>query len=802
MPPFSAIHRPLHKEPDWPAPDRRTSKAGRAVFLLDAASSLEMRLLEGWIARRRPDATPPGEIETIPILATRRRRRQPSLARLDAELASGSDPLFVPLRVVWLPKKRDGKRIVRLSDVLSFGDPRDPDRLREHWILRRGRDRCRIVVGDPAPASELRERWRTAGGANRAETTGLAEFVARQAGLALERAERRLSGARYKVPRLVREDILGHPAFQGGLAALARELGRSEASVAREANRDLAEIAATHSPFVIDLVSHLIRLLYSQGYGEALLYDHDQLHEVAALGQRHPVVFLPSHKSNLDHLVLQYALHENGHPPNHTAGGINMNFLPVGPLVRRSGVFFIRRSFRDDAIYKFVLHHYIDYLIEKRFSLEWYLEGGRSRSGKLLPPRFGMLAYVVDAYRRGKSEDVVLIPTSLAYDQISDVGSYSAEQGGAAKKRESFGWFLETIRSQRRRYGNIHIRFGEPIYLSEALGEAGSAAAPQANEEDIAIQKLAFEVSVRINRATPITPTSLVTMALLGVGEQALTKDEICAALANLLFYIRRRNLPVTGAFDLYDPEVALYALDGLVENGIVAHYSEGPESVYRIKPEQQLEAAYYRNTVIHFFVNSSIAELALLEASEAADGQRESAFWDAAMRLRDLLKFEFFFTEKEVFRGELRRELAVQDSSWQQDLEGGSGTCLTLLRTFRPFSAHRVLRPFLEAYRLVGDHLEHWGDDGPFDEARFVGECTGLGRQYHLQHRIKSAASVSQVIIRTALNLAKNRGLLDAAGPDLGTRRHEFATEIRAAIRRVEAIDTLAASRRVGLID
>ncbi len=101
------------------------------------------------------------------------------------------------------------------------------------------------------------------------------------------------------------------------------------------------------------------------------------------------MVFLPSHKSNLDHLVLQYALHENGHPPNHTAGGINMNFFPVGPLVRRSGVFFIRRSFKDNPVYKFVLRQYIDYLIEKRFSLEWYIEGGRSRSGKLLPPSSG-----------------------------------------------------------------------------------------------------------------------------------------------------------------------------------------------------------------------------------------------------------------------------------------------------------------------------------------------------------------------------------------------------------------------------
>jgi glycerol-3-phosphate O-acyltransferase len=793
----AAIREPLHREPDWPLLNGR-----RPVFLLDASSRLERRLLEAWIERGRPAGTPPGDYGAIPILATRRRRRAPTLARLEAHLAVNSDPLLVPLRVAWLAKKRGGRRTVRFSDLLTFGDPRDPDLLREHWILRRGRDRCRIVAGDPAPASELRKRWRTGGGNELAETTGLAEFVARQAGLALERAERRLRGARYKVPRLVREDILGHPSFRGGVSQLARELGQSEAQVAREAARDLEEIAASHSPFVIDLVAHLIRLLYTQGYGKALRYDRDQLRDVEALAQRHPVVFLPSHKSNLDHLVLQYALHENGHPPNHTAGGINMNFFPVGPLVRRSGLFFIRRSFRDDEVYKFVLRHYVDYLIEKRFSLEWYIEGGRSRSGKLLPPRFGLLAYVIDAYRRGKSEEVVLIPTSLAYDQISDVGSYAAEQSGAKKRPESFGWFVGVVRSLRRRYGHVYIGFGEPIFLTKALGEGDPAAAPDPDERNLEVQKLAFEVAVRINRVTPITPTSLVTMALLGGGDRAMSAEEIGTGLANLLLYIRRRNLPTNGEFDLYDPDNALPALSGLVENGVVAEFTDGPEAVYRIKPEQQLDAAYYRNTVIHFFVTSTIAELALLRATEEGEGRTADAFWNAAMELRDLLKFEFFFAEKEAFQGELRRELSIQDSRWQERLGAGPAETLKLLRSFRPFNAHRVLRPFLEAYRLVGDRLEQWDAALPIDEGAFVGDCSGLGRQYHLQQRIRSAASVSQVIIRTALDLAKNRGLLDPAKADLGARRREFAEEIRAAIRRVDAIETLAASRRVGLIE
>jgi glycerol-3-phosphate O-acyltransferase len=302
-------HVSVPDEPAWPAADGR-----RIVFLIDAASPLEHRLLADWIARSRPADATTSSIETIPIPPSRTaRRRGPIDPRLDASLAAGDDALLAPLRVAWQPAQRDGVHAVRLSDLLTFGDPRDPGRLRQAWVKRRHPDRCCIVAGEPAPVSELRERWRRAGGSDAGLTTGLSEFVARQATLALERAERRLRGARYKVPRLVHEDILARPAFRGGLARLARELGRPEDKVAHDASRYLREIAATHSTYVIDLVAHLIRFMYTQGYGEALHYDRAQLEQIYSLAQRYPVVFLPSHKSNLDHLVLQYALHENGH---------------------------------------------------------------------------------------------------------------------------------------------------------------------------------------------------------------------------------------------------------------------------------------------------------------------------------------------------------------------------------------------------------------------------------------------------------------------------------------------------------
>ena len=782
-------------EPEWPA----TADGRRVIFLLDASSRLERRLLETWIARHRPPA--PAGVDVVAIPPSRRRRRGPVDAALDAHLAAGDDPLLAPLRVAWLPEKRDGVHAARLADLFTLGDPRDPGPLRQAHVVRRRPDRCRIVAGEPARASELRERWRRAGGSDVGQTGGLGDYVARQAALALERAERRLRGARYKVPRFVREEIVARPAFRGGVARIAGKLGRDVDTVLVEADRYLGEIAAVHSPHVMDLVANLIRWAYRRGYG-GIHYERSELERIAALGQRHPIVFLPSHKSNLDTLVLKYAMYENELPPPHTAGGINMNFFLGGPLMRRAGIFFIRRSFKDNEVYKFVLRQYIDYLIEKRFTLEWYIEGTRSRSGKLMPPRFGLLAYVVDAYRRAKSEDVILVPVSIVYDQIHDVVSYAAEERGARKEKESFGWAVRFFRALRRRYGNIYIRFGEPLPLAKALGAQDRDAEPQADEQDLELQKLAFEVSARINRVTPITPTSLVTMALLGSGNRALSIEQVMARLRNLLTYVRRRALPTTGPVDLDTEAGVRRALDALVENGVVSVFAGGPEAVYMIGTDKHLIAAYYRNTIIHFFVTGAIAELALLHAAKAGGADGAAAFWDEAMRLRDLLKFEFFFADKDAFREEVRAEVALHDPEWEAHVGRGPEEIQAVLRRFKPFSAHRVLRPFLEAYRVVADALARREAATPVEDEEVLSYALALGKQYELQRRILSPESVSKALFSNALALARNRGLLRPGAPELVERRRAFAAEVADAIRHVDAVDALVAARQAGLIE
>jgi len=199
--------------------------------------------------------------------------------------------------------------------------------------------------------------------------------------------------------------------------------------------------------------------------------------------------------------------------------------------------------------------------------------------------------------------------------------------------------------------------------------------------------------------------------------------------------------------------------------------------------------------------VNGSIAELALLRAAEVDVPDRRKEFWDEAMRLRDLLKFEFFFPEKEAFRAEVDRELRMHEANWEEYLDGDADRIVALFAKVRPLSAHRVLRPFLESYRVVGDVLEGLAPGASTETADLLPSCLALGRQYLLQRHIQRAESVSQVLFGTALKLAQNRELLAKDGPEMPARRAAFAGEIREAIRRTDAVEAMVRARHAGLL-
>ena len=732
--------------------------AGPPVILLaELASDVERGLVEQWLraADLRPSLVLPLD--------------SPGLAKSLAE--APPDTVMTAARVAWLPPERGGERPVRWPVLLSLVNPRRPPPFRQARIARREPDRARVVLAESASVAALRERWSGHG--------SFARFVTRQARLALDRAERPLLGYRYKVPRHVAEAIQDSPQFRRDVAALAARMAVPESKVIELAHADLDGLVASMSPIAVDLLSGALRPLHARAW--EVRADTAGLERLRELNRQHALVFLPSHRSYADSLLLADVLAEHDFPRNHVHGGDNLRFWPVGALAKRAGIVFIRRSFSDDEIYKLALREYLGYLLAKRFNLEWYMEGGRSRTGKLRPPRYGLLTYLAEAVERDRAEDAYLVPVSITYDQLREVSAMAAEQGGAAKKAEGLPWLASYAKGQMFRIGTVQVRFAEPLSLREALASGGDPSDRAAWR--LRLQKVAFEVAVRINEVTPATATALVTLALLGVRDRALTLGQVRRVLEPLRGYLVERGLPHSGQA-LRTGTGVRRVLGALAQQHVVTVYAGGEEPVYAIERGQHLVAAFYRNSAIHHFVDRAVAELVLLSEPKGR--------WDEAMRLRDQLKFEFFFPGKVPYHRQLSTELERLDPAW----ETADGRAV--LARSPLLVAHRVLRSFLDAQLVVAERLCARNPRRPVAPQEFLAECGGVGQQMLLQGRLHGPESLSRELFSTALRLAANLDLVDPGREELALRRRAFAARLRDVVARVITIEEIdAASRR-----
>jgi glycerol-3-phosphate O-acyltransferase len=747
----------------WPA----APGAGALVLRFDRTPT-ERAVLEEWLAEAHPSST------RIDCVDGR------GLDMNDVGAEQPDDTMVVPVAVSWPAPRSDDRPGWR--HALAIVNERIPLSLLQERILRRAPERARVIVGEPAPLGELRRRFELkTGGAD-----SLAAFIRRQAELALERAERAAVSGRYKLPRLVPEEVRASRSFVAGAGRLAEQTGHRPQQITELSTGYLQEMAATHSRLAIDLFERFGRVLM-RAY--TIKVDEDRLAALRTLNRRHTLVFLPNHRSYLDPFVVRSTLLTHGFPANHCFAGNNMSWWPMGEWVRRTGNIILRRSIGDDPVYKFVLREYLGYLMSKRLNLEWYIEGGRTRTGKLRPPKFGLLTWLVDAFDGlDQTQDAYLVPMSIVYDGLPEVSSLTAEQRGTAKKPESITWLLNYPRATGRGFGKVHVCIGEPLSLREALGPRMEGNGEARRHR---VEKVAFEVCHRINRATPVTPTALVTLALLGADDRALTLGDIEAIVAPFIRYFERRKLPVTG--DLAPAGEVRHTLDWLTDNGVVVRFDGGLEPVWGISPDRHLDAAFYRNSIAHMLVDRAIVELVL---AAAADGRikLESEAWDEALRLRDLFKFEFFFPDKAEFRQGLKAELALIDADWASKL---SEPCYAkrILTDARPHLAHRALHSFVEAYFVTADRLAAHSPARWIDENAFIAECFGVARQRRLQRRLRSSDSISTEVFRTALKVAAHRDLLGPGGEDLAQRRRAFAGELAELLERLESMRDLAAS-------
>ncbi len=761
-----------------------TEDAGDRLYIIDARNGVERQLLLDWVHSTSGDNEPQWA-----SLAIEDDDHALPLDMLRARLDGLPSRQVVPLRVAWRIPGFDRDRSLKFRHIL-FGDPRHPGPLRARLILLRDRRRAQILVGEAATLDALRDRFAAqTGGGDGAGADGaeFAGFVARQAGLALDVAERGIRGTRYKVPRFVADGLRTSPKFRAALAELSEKTGRPVADLFREARPLMKEVIARPSALFLDLRARLDRMMFG-GYAPEMEVDAAELARLRAILREHPTAILFTHKTYIDGATPSRLTYENDMPMLHSFGGANLDFAIMGEFFRRSGMIFIRRSFQDQPVYKLVLRHYIAWLLAKRFPLSWAFEGTRSRLGKLMPPKYGLMKYVLDAAHATGTQGVHFVPFVTSFDLIRDVEEYAAEQTGRNKKPESLSWFLGYMKSLKEPSGRIRLDIGTPIVIADAPGP----------DDKRALEKIAFAVAVEANRVTPLTVTSVMCLILLGTAPRGATAAEVLGALAAATDLWRGR-----AASDQRDSPAAIAprwrppSIRSSKAGCSPATKRAASASIRSTRPSirwQAITATSSRTT------SSTAGSNWRSSIQRSISSDASAAFWSKIDRLRDLPPVQWLYPPRDEHRAAIEAELARIDPVWDRRLASGDRGIAQLLRRCQPVVGHAILLPFVEAYSVVADLLARARPGDVVDEKALLDAALAEGKQAYLLRRISSEAAIGKLLFANALSLMRHMGLTADATPGNLAARRALLMELRglATVMETMRLSTVALADRL----
>lgn len=551
-------------------------------------------------------------------------------------------------------------------------------------------------------------------------------------------------------------NIVHHPKFQEQLKQIATKEKLELSEVQKKGANCIAELYSQQHPIANMLSVKGFQFMMSKAYNNKIDINPKEIKKLMNLMRQNSVAFILTHKTYLDTVVLVTTLARFGMPIPYTFGGINLAVPGFKQLGKNSGLIFIRRSFKDNLIYKAALRHYISCMIEHGDHLTWNIEGTRSRTGKIVYPQMGILKYIMEGEKES-TRNIKYVPVSIVYDLIPDVKEMTEEGKGKDKKAENIGTFINYFKKLGNQYGKAAIRFGEPVDASAHH----NAIIPDIEEDSYSdkynLPRFAFELIHKANMITPVTTISLVCNILLN--NFALTKREIEFSVGKLMNFIEQRKKDILIERGKSISASVQKALNLLKSSGIIQKTKAGYKTQYNLAPSEFLSATYYANMASAHLYHRAFIEMALVKIKDEKEN-RILSFWQEIMRLRNLFKFEFFYTNKPKFSSEIEAELELFDKNWRAIISDPEGDIESLLSKQELFVSKGLLLIYLEANKVVCHTLHTWDLEDDFSDNDFIDMCLFKGKELHWQNRISRIDSVSKPFLISALRLAKNSKL------------------------------------------
>ena len=732
----------------------------------------------------------------------------PHLADLIVAQRAVNFPLFVvPQVLIWERSPGgDGTNILETF----FGDPEAPGPIRKMAGFVFNHRRAFVRLGEPINLQEfLVEHANTSNNALLAERLR----VVIQQRFASE--DRVIRGSVVKPPRVMANEILADARFEARLRkALPADGTRTLDELKAAARPMLLEIAADLRLWMIELFSLTLTLVWARIY-TGLEIDTDGLERIRRAGRNGPVVIAPSHKSHIDYLVISYLFYRNGMVPPHIAAGANLSFFPMGWLFRHAGAFFLRRTFRGQPVYAATFEAYITKLLKDDHWVEFFIEGTRSRTGKLLPPRYGILRIILEAVADGVVPDVMLAPTNFGYERLIEETAYRRELEGGEKKREGVSDLLGATRVLVHKYGRMRVQFGEPLSVRALLEGEGVVPGKKYDRAAFsrAVKVCGYHVMGGINSAAVLTPTALTAAVLLTKINRGISREDLLTRIGHLLDTAVQRGAVLSGplrtamrmrrqklAFAETQDRVAQRETGGARDplgaqsrrartlgeavepfvNGALEMFEEagwvfrktfeGDDDVFIVKRDGRLHLDYYKNNLIHLFVPDALLATALLAAMDSDGKVDPEELANDTKLLSRVLKYEFVYEPGVTFAVQYQRKIdSFVEHGWLRIQKNGDFQLSARLRPLVQLYG-KLIQNFIESYMVLGIALPTLGE-APMTDKAFVTHCQAIADKHYEIGKVQCREAISNVNLRNALKIYIEEGYVEQRVEQVGKR-------------------------------
>lgn len=661
------------------------------------------------------------------------------------ELRPKTKPIYV-VPVFFAYERLISREKRKILDIF-FGPKEHPGRLRRLAMLLRYHRRALVRVLEPIDLEKFMESntQKVAYTTNRQNE--LAYLLRRECLDRVYRAQRSVLGPQLKSRAEIIEMLVHDPEITELVVKMAGSDPIKVDELLYKVREYADEIAADYNSAFLNFLDIVLTILWKRIFSE-IEVGKEEIANIQMIAERYPIVYVPCHKSHLDYLLMSYVLFYHHLNPPHIAAGVNLSFWPLGPIFRRCGAFFMRRSFKGMELYNAVFAKYVELLLKEQVNVEFFIEGGRSRTGKMLIPKLGYLSIMLDRMRKANVEDIAFVPVSIAYEQLFEERTYIKEQSG---KDQKLPYIPKGIFKNKSR---VCIDFAEPFLAKDYLKKLGITLTDRREQIMAAANYIAHKVVWEINRIQRVTPTALCAYVLLSTTKRGILYSEITRRSFKLVELLESKGAPFASNID----KQALWldaALKKFVDSKAIRFIKEvegesvdSAESLCIIFEDKRMKLALYKNSIVHWFQDEALALIAHNCYKKLELDETKMFIW-----LRELLRSEFIFAPRP---SETSEEMLKKQKLALEFLEGANAFDESRAKEL----VVSAILPSIEAYYIVLKTVIGMANRA-FSERELIRIALKRAESMYQLEQTKRPEAINRVIFSTALSAFARIGLL-----------------------------------------